>query len=71
MKGRQPQLQSGRLFDKVYFPAMSICASFLIAGIVFALLGFDPVTAFGGLLSGSLGSLSAWGETLNKAVPWR
>lgn len=53
MKGRQPQLQSGRLFDKVYFPAMSICASFLIAGIVFALLGFDPVTAFGGLLSGS------------------
>lgn len=69
MKRRQPQLQIGRLFDKVYFPAMSICASFLIAGIAFALLGFDPVAAFGGLLSGSLGSLNAWGETLNKAVP--
>lgn len=59
----------GRLVDKIYFPLASILASFLIAGAVFALMGFDPVAAFGGLLSGSLGNLNAWGETLNKATP--
>lgn len=69
MEKNQTRLRLGRAFDTVYFPVVSICASFLIAGIVFALLGFDPLTAFGGLLSGSLGSVKAWGETLNKAVP--
>lgn len=69
MERKLPNVQARRLLDKVYFPVMSIGASFLIAGVVFALLGFDPVAAFGGLLSGSVGSLNAWGETLNKATP--
>ena len=58
-----------RLADGVYFPVISILAAFLISGIVFSLLGFDPFVAFGGLVSGSVGSVSAWAETLNKAVP--
>ncbi|MDO4492534.1 MAG: ABC transporter permease [Clostridia bacterium] len=58
-----------RLFDTIYFPIASILASFLVAGVAFKLLGFDPAVAFGGLLSGSVGSLNAWGETLNKATP--
>lgn len=57
------------LIDRVYFPLVSILASFVVAGAAFALMGFDPFTAFGGLLSGSLGNLNAWGETLNKATP--
>lgn len=69
MERKLPQIQGRRIFDRIYFPVVSICASFLVGGAVFALLGFDPITAFGGLLSGSLGSLGAWGETLNKAVP--
>lgn len=69
MERKLPRVQFRNIFDKVYFPVMSICASFLIAGIVFAVLGFDPFAAFGGLLSGSLGSLNAWGETFNKATP--
>ncbi|MEG1658098.1 MAG: ABC transporter permease [Oscillibacter sp.] len=69
MEIQEKRLRYSRTFDKVYFPVVSICASFLISGIVFALLGFNPLTAFGGLLSGSLGSMNAWGETLNKAVP--
>lgn len=69
MKLKQSRLQARKLFDSVYFPVMSIGASFVIAGIVIALLGFDPIAAYAGLISGSLGGLNAWGETLNKAVP--
>lgn len=69
MKLKQSRLQARKLFDSVYFPVMSIGASFVIAGIVIALLGFDPIAAYAGLISGSLGGLNTWGETLNKAVP--
>jgi simple sugar transport system permease protein len=69
MKLKKSCLQARKLFDSVYFPVMSIGASFVVAGIVIALLGFDPITAYAGLISGSLGGLNAWGETLNKAVP--
>lgn len=54
---------------KVYFPIASLLASFVVAGILFAILGYDPLVAFGGMLSGSMGNLNAWGETFNKAVP--
>lgn len=66
---RKPRIQFKKLFDAIYFPVMSIFASFVIAGIFFFFMGFDPFAAFGGLLSGSFGSLNAWGETLNKATP--
>lgn len=69
MKPKLPRLQAGKAFDTLYFPVMSILASVLIAGVLFAALGFDPMAAFGGLLSGSFGSMNAWGETLNKATP--
>ena len=69
MERKVPRIEGRAVFDKIYFPVVSICASFLVGGAVFALLGFDPAAAFGGLLSGSLGSVGAWGETLNKAVP--
>ncbi len=69
MKNKRSLRGGSKILDTIYFSFMSIAASFLIAGIVFALLGFDPFVAFGGLLSGSVGSLNAWGETLNKAAP--
>lgn len=69
MEKEKSRLQWARVLDKVYFPAASILASFLVAGIAFALLGFDPFVAFSALVEGSLGGLNAWGETLNKAVP--
>lgn len=69
MERKLPRIKVGQVLGKAYFPVMSICASFLIAGMAFALMGFEPVAAFSGLLSGSLGSLNAWGETLNKASP--
>ena len=57
------------ILDSIYFPVVSILASFLVAGLAMLALGFDPLTAFGGLLSGSLGNLKAIAETLNKATP--
>ena len=58
----------GTILDKVYFPVVSILASFIIAGISFALLGFDLFVAFGALPSGSVCNLFAWGETVAKAL---
>lgn len=69
MERRSLRISAGKVFRQIYFPIMSICAAFLVAGIIFTILGFDPLAAYGGLLSGSLGSLNAWGETLNKATP--
>ena len=69
MNGKNTRNLPGKIFDRIYFPFMSILAAFLVAGFAFMLMGFDPVTAFGGLLSGSVGSLNAWGETFNKAAP--
>ena len=69
MERKLPQFHKGKAFDSIYFPVISILAAFLIASVVFLILGFDPIVAFGGLISGSFGSLSALGETLNKATP--
>lgn len=69
MNNKRTRLPSHQIFDKIYFPVISILASFAVAGILFLILGFDPISAYGGLISGSMGSLNAWGETLNKAVP--
>lgn len=76
MEEKTAGLQSGirkealhRVFDAVYFPVVSIIATFVIAGAMLYALGFDPLAAFGGLISGSIGSLRAWGETFNKAGP--
>ena len=69
MKDRLSRISVGAALDRIYFPVMSILAAFLISSVIFVVLGFNPLVAFQGLLDGSVGSLKAWGDTLNKATP--
>ena len=57
------------IFRGIYSAAVPILAAVIVSAVAFALMGYDPLKAFGGLLSGSMGSLNAWGGTLNKATP--
>lgn len=58
-----------KLVITVYFSIISILASFVLGGIAFRLMGYDPIAAFLGLIKGAVGSLNAWGETFNMAGP--
>lgn len=53
----------------VYYPLAALVVSLVLGGLLIAFLGFSPFTAYYGLLKGSVGSLSALCESLNKAVP--
>jgi simple sugar transport system permease protein len=54
---------------QMYYPLIAISMALLIGGMMIYLLGFDPLAAYGGLMSGSLGSVNAVSETLIKATP--
>ena len=47
----------------------SFVAAILIGGIIFALLGHDPISAYGSILTGSLGKKTALRQTVKIAVP--
>lgn len=52
-----------------YYPVAAIIISLILGGVLIALLGFDPLTAYKGMLKGSVGSISAFCVSLNKSVP--
>lgn len=61
-----------RLLGKLkglYYPLVAIAVSLIIGGVFIALLGFDAVTAYKGLLKGAAGNPGAFCESMNKAVP--
>lgn len=54
---------------KLYFPIAAIIVALLLGALIIKALGFNPVLAYGCLISGSLGNFKTIGETLNKAMP--
>ncbi len=53
----------------VKYPLISILLSFIIGSFFILLTGNSPLVAYGALFGGSLGSVSAIGETLLKTTP--
>lgn len=55
--------------ESIKFPLITIFLSFIIGAIFIIWTGNNPFVAYGALLSGSLGSISKFGETLLKTTP--
>jgi simple sugar transport system permease protein len=53
----------------LYYPVAAIGAALLVTGVMFAIMGFDPVRVFGSLVIGATGNKNSIGETLVKATP--
>jgi len=53
----------------IALPVVLLIAALAIAAIMIAATGRDPMKAYAALFQGAFGSLSAWINTLNKAVP--
>lgn len=63
---RRPEIASVTLITSI---AAALAGAILLSGLLFALAGANPVTAFASLLQGAFGSRRAAGETLVKATP--
>ena len=50
-------------------PLLSILLAFVIGAVIMAALGANPAEAFQYLIKGSVGTINAFGNTLNKATP--
>lgn len=57
------------LFREVLWPLVAVLAAFVVGGLIIVLLGDNPFTAFGLLISSSFGSLRDIGWTLHYATP--
>ncbi|HEY3343912.1 MAG TPA: ABC transporter permease [Anaerolineaceae bacterium] len=57
-----------RIFEAL-LPLLAVPVAFLIGAVMLALLGADPLRAYGVLLSGAFGNLSGITQTLAKATP--
>ena len=64
-KQKKRSIFSGSVFQSV----LAVVAALLISALLLLFLGFNPLTAFRYLATGSFGSLNAIGETLVKATP--
>lgn len=53
----------------LFVPLISILLAFIIGAIIMAALGANPLDAYQYLIKGSLGTINALGNTLNKATP--
>lgn len=54
---------------EILIRAVAILCSLIFAGIVIALLGFDPITVFSHIVTGAFGSLRRIQQTTLKAIP--
>ena len=57
------------LFREVFWPLVAVLAAFVVGGIIILILGDNPLTAYGWLLSSSFGSVKDIGWTLHYATP--
>ncbi len=57
------------LFREVLWPLVAVLAAFVVGGIIILILGDNPLTAYGWLLSSSFGSIKDIGWTLHYATP--
>ncbi|MEQ1923405.1 MAG: ABC transporter permease [Pyrinomonadaceae bacterium] len=57
------------LFREVLWPLVAVLAAFVVGGIIIVILGDNPLTAYGWLLSSSFGSVKDIGWTLHYATP--
>lgn len=57
------------LFREVLWPLVAVLAAFVVGGIIILILGDNPLTAYGWLLSSSFGSVKDIGWTLHYATP--
>ncbi|SHH36930.1 nucleoside ABC transporter membrane protein [Caloranaerobacter azorensis DSM 13643] len=55
--------------ENIKFPLLAILLSFLIGALFIIWTGNNPLVAYGALLSGSLGGLDRFGQTLLKTTP--
>ena len=49
--------------------AAALVAALVAAGLIMAMMGYNPVAVFGRIISGSLGTAYRLRETINKAIP--
>jgi simple sugar transport system permease protein len=59
----------GSGLKSLYYPAAAIVAALFVTGVIFVIMGFDPVQVFGSLVNGAIGNKNGLGETLVKATP--
>ena len=48
---------------------LGLLTAFVLGGIVLAIIGTDPIDAYGDMLEASLGSMASLGETLRQSTP--
>ena len=54
---------------KLSYPLMAIIISLLIGGVFLRFLGFNPISVYSGMVTGSVGNLRTISDSLNKSVP--
>ncbi len=59
---------NNKLF-KILVPILSVLCSFLVGGLLIAIVGGSPIEAYRYLFRGAFGTVSNFGETVVKAVP--
>jgi general nucleoside transport system permease protein len=69
--GAAPNLVAnlGRILRAAAVPILAVVVALLIGGVIIAISGVNPLTAYGALLRGGLGTARAIGRTLEKATP--
>ncbi|MDQ3220125.1 MAG: ABC transporter permease [Acidobacteriota bacterium] len=58
-----------KIFREILWPLLAVIAAFIVGGVIILLLGDNPLTAYGLLLSSSFGSVKDIGWTLHYATP--
>jgi simple sugar transport system permease protein len=59
----------GRMLRAAAVPVLAVVVALLIGAVIIAISGVDPLSAYGALLRGGLGTPRAIGRTLEKATP--
>jgi len=57
------------IFREILWPLLAVIAAFIVGGVIILMLGDNPLTAYGILLSSSFGSVKDIGWTLHYATP--
>lgn len=58
-----------KILREILWPLTAVLAAFVVGGIIILIIGDNPITAYGWLLSSSFGSLKDIGWTLHYATP--
>ena len=69
MENRIVQRRVKNIVSSASVSIIAVLAAFVIGGFIISFMGTNPITAYGYMLKGSLGSANAIGETVVKATP--